>query len=238
MYRVVLHEADVAGNQTTQQTYLTVDNTPPTATVTLTAKDGWSYVSAPDTIWFNPNVASAFHFHLAGDDHGGIGVSGLITPGMGTGWSPALNGENPGTSVDRDFGWGVGAPAPGQRTASAVDQFQDQGTATFSVLSDGAGPTGGSATAGPSGTVVDLDLTAPTDSQSGLSEDPVEVDRASGPDCGSLSDYAPVDSIEPSRTSWSDGSVIGGECYQYQLLYRDNVGNSTAVTSNAIVAPM
>ncbi len=104
-------------------------------------------------------------------------------------------------------------------------------------------PTGGSIsyTNGDDPSPVTLTLSAGSDSKSGVKTGAgsATIERRSVavnsdgtcPTTG-WSAWAILTTIDSLSSSYDDGSVSGGNCYQYRYIVQDNVGNSTTYTSN------
>lgn len=110
-------------------------------------------------------------------------------------------------------------------------------TAGSGWIFDSSAPSGGSITYTDGYYVtasVDLTVADGTDSESGINTSSRIIQRKSatlsGGTCGS---YGSFGTITPTGTypNFTDSTVVSGNCYQYQYLVSDNVGNQATYTS-------
>jgi hypothetical protein len=140
--------------------------------------------------------------------------------------------------------------SPWNTTGLAAGQYDlrvittDNATNTFAsapvtVTVDNTAPTGSIGYSGgynTSGTV--LVIFSASDSGSGLNSGSGQLSRASASllngSCGGFGAFAPVGPagvVSP----YSDGSVITGNCYEYEYVLPDNAGNVATITSASVV---
>ena len=114
-----------------------------------------------------------------------------------------------------------------------------QDTVSRTVKIDKTAPSGGSITYTDgyyTTASVPITYTLGTDSESGLNTASGKIQRASatlsGGVCGSFGSF--TDLVTEFDGSYTDTSVASGNCYKYQYVIADNVGNSATYTSDNI----
>jgi hypothetical protein len=131
-------------------------------------------------------------------------------------------------------------PTDGSHTIVAVGSGGSQATSNgFTV--DTAAPTGGSAsyTNGYVTTAsVAVTMANGSDGGSGVNAGTTQLKRASaaltGGSCGTFGSFNPVGAAG-AASPYTDASVLSGNCYQYQYLVTDNVGNTATYSSASVV---
>ncbi|MCW2929022.1 MAG: Laminin sub domain 2, partial [Thermoleophilia bacterium] len=228
---------------------VTVDNDPPT----LTFKDFQEVVgtgfSHPDPtpgsakLYVNPATAGQVRVRFDAEDLG-TGVASVAYPAIGGGWTPAGGAGTLGTLPTYAFvyDWANPVTGSGLKAVTATDNSGNASTANFEVELDSSGPVGGSIAVTdqtaklPLG--VPIGITSATDSQSKLGT--VQIQRRQTNYLGNVCDpalwtiYGPVGPVNPGA-AWTDTGISNATCYQYQVVFTDNVGNPSTVTSSSVV---
>jgi hypothetical protein len=231
-------EVDLLVNDgTTKLTHPAADDTGPTHGVTLTAVGGKAYL-ASGTLYYNGTADGSFTLGDALADTG-AGPFQVTYPAVGTtGWThPAENVTTGPAYRSSTYSWTAGSTtSPGAQTITGEDLAQQTSTATVTLTNDSTAPSGQTVTlaAGPTygAASVGLTLVRGADAGSGVDAASGVVQRASAAyangTCGTFGAYATV-----TLVSGADASVLGGNCYRYQYLVSDNVGNQAASAPSA-----
>ncbi|MDQ1483407.1 MAG: hypothetical protein QOF35_1483, partial [Actinomycetota bacterium] len=226
--------ADTLGNSTTYQgTDIKVDLTAPAAPALTfgTFSNTWSSGS---TVFYR-SAASTGSFRAtasATDTRSGIATYGF--PGLGTNWSstPVSTGVN-------TYAWSVAPAAAGTSSVTATNNatLTSPGT-SFTLTADDTAPTPGSVTylnGATSGASNSVTFTGGTDAGSGVATATRVLQRSSATlttgICGTFGAFS-LRATNPT-SSYSD-SVTTGNCYKYQYVVSDNVGNVDTATSGSI----
>jgi hypothetical protein len=229
----------VAANAATASA--STDTTPPTNALSLTAGTNafLSGSGSPYTLYYRGNAAGSFKLVDAVAD-AGSGPASATFPAIGTtGWTHAaetVTTPSGGPYTSTAFGWTASPSNPGAYVVTGADKVGNTSTATVNFASDTAGPTGGSITYADGyyrTTSVAITLSTGTDAGSGVNAASAQVQRASASlsagACGTFGSFSNV-----SLTGSADTSVTSGNCYKYQYVVADNVGNSTTYTSSSV----
>jgi hypothetical protein len=177
---------------------------------------------------------------------GASGPASSTTSALGgttTGWVHApstVSAPSGGPYVSNAFTWSeLTSSSPTEVVTGADLAGNTTAAPTLTFTADSVGPTGGSVsyTNGYlTTTSVTVTFTAGSDAGSGLSASSRQLQRASATllngSCGAFGSFATV-ATNPT-SPYADATVSSGNCYQYQYVVSDNVGNPTAFTSASI----
>lgn len=234
--------ADRVGNLTTYASSNTVviDTLAPVQSLTLTAPVNASV--SGNTIFFRGGVAGSFRIADATSDTSVV-TSVAFPAAAATGFThnaETVLTSTAGVFTSTSFSFTSTAAAPTARTLTATDDAGNIGTQVVTFVRDATAPSGGSVSY-TNGVVnelrVALNLAAGTDLGSGLAAAGPVVRRAaatynaSSQACGAFGAFATV----ASAATGADTTVLSGDCYMYQLVVTDAVGNSVTYTSAAVV---
>ncbi|HEY8844671.1 MAG TPA: Ig-like domain-containing protein [Gaiellaceae bacterium] len=228
--------ADNVGNPTTytSSNVVKVDTTAPAAPpLTLSKVTGtqWEHVSGT-TLYYNAQAANAGSFTVdAAASDTESGVTSVTFPVVF-----GADGLTDATSpYQRTYSWTAAAVASGAQNVTALNNAGlTSSNSPFTVTKDVAAPGSGSITY-PNGydTTGSIALTIDegTDAGSGIASVSTLIERNSAPltngNCGSYVGWTTV--------SNPDTTVATGNCYQYRVTVKDNVGNTAAPYTSANV---
>jgi hypothetical protein len=241
-YRYVV--ADMVGNPTTYTSpAIKVDTTTPTVpTLAFSALTNTYASGAGSTLVYYRSTAIApatgsFTVTASSTDLAS-GITSYAFPVLGSNWSP------PGTSSVNTYSWS-GTPAPpGTKSLTATSNAAKTSPgAPFTVTADDTGPNGGAVdyvNGTNTGTTVSVTFVPGTDSGSGVGTAGLLQRKSatlSNGVCGTFvgAVYTTVANGTNPSSPVSDTGV-GGNCYMYQYLTVDNVGNQGAPATSANVA--
>lgn len=233
-YRYSYVVADSLGNTTTYTSGdVKVDTTAPSAP-TFTYTPGTATWASAGTVYYRSTAASGSFAVAASSTDAASGIGGIAYPSpLGTNWT--------GT-----YSW---SGTPGTPTNTTVTVTNNAGLTASAAMgpfvNDTTAPSGGSisyAAGYLSAASVPITWSAGTDAASGISTTLGALQRRSatlaspGGTCGSYGSWATV--ANPSVSPYTDTTVVNGNCYQYQYVASDNVGNTVTYTgSNTVKAP-
>jgi len=231
-YRFVV--ADTFGNTTTYTSGdIKVDTTVPSAP-TL-AYSALSNVSATgNTLYFRPGAASGSFTITATSTDPTAGIASYAFPSFGSGWT-----STPGALGVNTYAWtGANTATGGSPAVTATNNAATTSAAsTIAVTADSTAPTAGTITyadGSTTNTTVSVAFTTGSDSGSGLANRLLQRASATydGTTCAALGSFA---TIATDTASPFVDTVVRGNCYTYQYVVSDNVGNTTTATSTNVV---
>jgi len=231
-YRYVV--MDALGNASTYTSGdIKVDTTAPT-TPTLAYSAFTNTYWNGSTLYYRSGATSGSFTVTATSTDGASGVSSYTFPSLGTNWT-----GTPGALGVETYSWSGAPAAPGTVNVTATNFAGGTSAgAAFSPTADSTAPSGGSVSyvnGSTGGTTVSVTFAAGTDSGSGLGT--ALLQRASAPlsgiTCGSYGAFATVTG-GTNPTSPLVDTVTAGNCYKYQYVVSDNVGNSTTYSSASV----
>ncbi len=227
---------DALGNATTYTSGdIKVDATAPTTPALTFSAFSNSYWSGTGSSLYYRSGASTGSFTLtATSTDNASGVASYGFPSLGTNWT-----ATPGALGIDTYSWSGAPAAPGTVNVTATNYAgSTSATSPFTPMADGTAPTGGSVSyvnGSTGGTTVSVTFATGTDSGSGLGT--ALLQRASAPltgiTCGSFGAFATVTG-GTNPTSPLVDTVTAGNCYKYQYVVSDNVGNTTTNSSASI----
>jgi hypothetical protein len=257
LYRYVV--SDHVGNQTTYtsgdvkvQTIAAAGLTP---SITLSNATGNTFVSGT-TAFINPQTGKSGSFKVAAASSDA--VSGMVKvnfPGL-TGFTSGGGDVAAPGPYETTYSWsGTGATASGAKTVTGTNNATLTATSAFTVTPDSTAPSGGSVDAtglvGTGGrystsTTLAIAFSKGADGGgSGVAATGAQLLRASTAlfstdgqadgTCGAYSGFAPL--LTDPSSPYADnaaGGISAGNCYRYEYIVSDNVGNQTIYTSGDI----
>lgn len=229
-YRYVV--ADANGNSTTYTSGdVKVDAVaPPAPTLTFSATTNayWS-AAAPTIVYYRPAATSGSFTATALSVDPASGIASYTFPTLGTGWT-----ITPGTKGVYTYSWSAANPAAA--TGGSVTATNNAGTVSpsspFTLTVDSVAPTASSVTyadGATTATTTSVSFTTGTDAGSGIGSRLLQRASATltGTSCGTFGAFATVTS-GTNPTSPVTDPITAGNCYKYQYLVSDNVGNAAA----------
>lgn len=236
-YRYVV--ADANGNSTTYTSGdVKVDAVaPPAPTLTFSATTNayWN-AAAPTIVYYRPAATSGSFTVTALAVDPSSGIASYVFPTFGTGWT-----LTPGTKGVYTYSWS--AANPFAATGGSVRATNNAGTVSpaspFTLTIDSVAPTASTisyADGATAATTTSVSFTTGTDAGSGIGTRLLQRASAtlSGTTCGAFGAFATVTN-GTNPTSPVVDSTPGGNCYKYQYLVSDNVGNAAAAATSASV---
>jgi hypothetical protein len=227
--------ADLLGNSTTYVSGdIKVDTTAPTAPTFAASALTNTYLTG-STLYYRAAATSGSVTLTASSTDPGSGILSYAFPAFGTNWT-----STPGSTGVNTYSWSGSPAAPGSPAIVATDNANLTVSTTLTVTNDSTAPTG-SAPTYVSGTLssasVSVTIPAGADSGSGLATAAGLLQRRSAPMtagvCGSYGSFGTI-ATGPS-SPYADTTVANNNCYQYQFVYADNVGNTQTYASSTVV---
>jgi VCBS repeat-containing protein len=232
-YRYVV--TDNVANQTTstQTADAKVDNSAPAAPgLAYSAMTNMS--ATVNALFYRPGAAGGFTATASATD-AQSGIASYTFPTLPAGWTVS------GSGAARSWTYTINPTAPlGNQNVTATNNAGLTSSATaFTVTADSTAPSGQSVTiTGGYYTTLSVPLTLAngSDAGSGINAASGVVKRASatlsGGACGTFGGFTTT--VTPS--GGADTTVATGNCYEYQYLISDNVGNQSAASATSAVA--
>ena len=234
-YRYQYVVADAQDNVTTYQSPdIKVDRTAPAAPTF--AFSAFTNASATgNTVYYRSGASTGALTVTASATDASSGIASYAFPGFGTGWTSA-----PGALGVNTYSWAAPNPAtPGSPNVTATNNAAliSSGSA-ITMTADSTAPTPGTITyadGSVAATSVSVAFTTGTDSGSGLGTRLLQraAAPASGATCGSYGAFATVTG-GTNPTSPLIDTITAGNCYKYQYVVADNVGNQDTATSSSV----
>jgi hypothetical protein len=229
--------ADTLGNSTAYTSAdIKVDLTVPTPAPSLSfGAFTNTYWSSGSIVYYRGAAASGSFTATASATDPRSGIFSYAFPVLGTNWT-----STPVALGVSTYSWSAAPLAPGTKSVTATNNATGISAATsFTPTADDTAPGAGTLSylnGTTSGTTNSVTFTTGTDGGSGLGTRLLQ--RASAPltsgTCGSYTGFSTVtNGINP--TSPLVDAVTGGNCYKYQYVVQDNVGNTSTTTSTNIV---
>ena len=232
--------SDNVGNQgtITSANVLKVDATAPVNNLSLSSQSGGSFLSGT-TVYYHGSTAGSFTITNALTDSGS-GPASSTFPALGgttTGWSHTASTDTTSPYVSTTFSWGTATTSSPSETVTGTDNAGNTVTTTLTFVNDSTAPTG-------SVTYTDGYVTSTTlsvsfnasDAGSGVNSGGGQLLRRSatlsGSSCGSYGSFAQVGTTGLS-SPFSDTAATGN-CYEYEYVVSDNVGNQGTITSSDV----
>jgi len=233
---------DIAGNAVTTALTFVSDTGAPTNSLALTPVSGGALLSGT-TVFYKGNTAGSFTLTDTVSDNGSGPASATFPAIATTGWAHAT--ETPTSPTGGPYGssafsWSASPTNPTGYIVTGRDNVGNSVTTSLTFTNDCTAPATGSVSY-TNGSVttqsVPITLANGTDGGSGINTAGTQLQRASvamtngacGPTYSSFSTIATAPAL-----SYSDTSVASGNCYKYQYLVTDQVGNSATYTSASV----
>ncbi len=241
-YTLQVAVTDAAGNTTTTNRAVVVDNIPPIVsapTITEGTNPQFQYAMpiGPATVWVNGSQGGTFTVQSSISEPDS-GMANATFPSLGSTFTSVGGTTVNAPPWEVTYTWTSGAtlPTPTPSTIYATDVAGNSATATFAVRVDTAPPVGGSITY-PDGLAPTVTITfvGGTDAGSGVASNVLRR-RESLTDAGGtcLNAWGAPGPIAVNPTSpYTDTTAQRGHCYQYSLRVIDNVGNEVDHVSSS-----
>jgi hypothetical protein len=241
-----------------------IDTTPPANSLSLTNVSGGLYpmagpLSDGTTVYYRGAAAGSFTIRNAvADTLSGPASSATSSLAGGSGWSHAsslVSTPAGGPYVSNTFSWGAGTSSSPSDTVTGRDVADNFASTTLDFVDDSTGPSGGSVDATglagsggrySSSTTLSIAFTKGSDSGSGLAPSGAKLLRASAAlsssdgigdgSCGSFGGFSQVGADDPGSPVTDDATsgISSGQCYRYEYVVSDRVGNTTTYTSTDV----
>ena len=233
-------------NQSSPSTFASIggqqwnDTTAPTSSLSFTSgtNPGGQYAASTGahawTYYYNAGATTTFTMTDTASD-AGSGIQSAEFPNLtttgftGTGLADTTSPYTSNTYTITT----ANTTAPSAQPVNVFDGAGNSTVETVTFVRDTTAPTGQTValSGGPYYTTLSVPLTLAngSDTGSGINTATGVVQRASATlsagSCGSFGAYAPV-----TLTGGADTTVVSGNCYRYQYLISDNVGNQSAAS--------
>lgn len=235
-YRYQYVVADALGNSTTYTSGdIKVDTTAPAApSLAFSAFTNTYWTGSGTTVYYRSAASSGSFTATASATDAASGVVGYGYPTLGTNWS-----STPGTLGVNTYSWSGAPAAPGAQQVTATNNAGSASAGSpFTLTADDTAPTAGTVSyvnGSTGGTTVSVSFTTGTDAASGIGTRLLQ--RASAPltgtSCGTYGSFATVVG-GTNPTSPLVDTVTLDNCYRYQYVVADNVGNTHTATSASV----
>jgi hypothetical protein len=236
--------ADNVGNRTTYTSagVTKVDSVAPIDSLSLEGAVNASQTG--NTVYYRGTVAGSFKVVDAPTDAASGPVSSTFPAIATTGWThevETISAPTGGPYVSSPFSWTAGAANPTVKTVFSTDLAGKSSTAaSLNFASDIVAPSGGSITYTNgilNSTSVPITTVNGSDGASGINTATTTIKRDVAPlttateTCGTFpGTYATTVTL----IGGADTSVTGGNCYRYEYLVSDKVGNQAVNTSAGV----
>ena len=235
-YTVRVVATDSASASSSMSRTFTIDNTSPVNSLSLAGQSGGGSFLSGTTLYYKGATAGSFQIKNTLSDalSGPASSATSALGGTTTGWAhtaSTVSTPSGGPYVSNSFGWNAGTTSSPTETVTGKDAVANQAVTTLTFVNDGSAPSGGSVsyTAGfYSATSVAVTFGTGTDAGSGVNATAAVLQRASAAlqANGSCGTYGGFSTIVTAPTSpYTDSSVVSGNCYKFQYVVPDNVGN-------------
>lgn len=235
-YRYQYVVADTMGNNTTYTSGdIKVDTTAPTTPTLAFSSFTNTYWGGSGTTVYYRSTASAGSVTVTGTaTDAASGVAGYSYPALGTNWT-----STPGALGVNTYSWSGAPAAPGTKNVTATNNATAvSANSPFTMTADDTAPTGSTVSyvdGSTGGTTVSVTFTTGTDAGSGIGTRLLQ--RASAPitgiTCGAYGSFATVVG-GTNPTSPLVDTVTTDNCYMYQYVVADAVGNVQTATSASV----
>ena len=234
--------ANWRGAESARSATVTTDSVAPTNSISLSTTGGAASLSGT-TVYYRGSVAGSLRVTNAVSDAGTGPASSTTGPlsGTTTGWShtPSTVATPAGGPYDSaPFTWASSTTSSPGVAVTGRDVAGNTAVTNLSFANDSTAPTAGTvsyANGSTTGGTVSVSFTTGTDAGSGLGTRLLQ--RASAPltgiTCGTYGAFTTVTN-GTNPTSPVVDSVTNGNCYKYQYVVSDRVGNQHTATSTNV----
>jgi hypothetical protein len=233
--------SDNVGNQATYTgaSIAKVDTVAPTNSLSLTSAVNASMTAS--TIYYRGNVAGSFKIADAVADAASGPASATYPVISTTGWvhnAETISTPVGGPYVSTDFSWTASPTNPTTKTVTGKDAAAKTTNASVLFVSDIVAPAGGSVTytnGVVSGSSIPVTAATGTDAASGISTATATIKRDSAPlEAGTCGAFPGTFATTVTLVGGADTAVTKGNCYRYQYLVPDKVGNLSTYSSASV----
>ena len=226
-----------AGTGTAQATLVIAPVSPPTTpTLTFSAFTNTYWSGAGSTVvFYRPGATGSFTTTASATD-AAYGIASYAFPALGAApWT-----STPGTLGVNTYSWSGTPVAPGTKNVTATNNAGViSANSPFTPTADSIAPTAGTVTyvnGTQSATSVSVSFTTGTDAGSGIGTRLLQRQSATltGVTCGAYGAFTTVTN-GTNPTSPVVDTVALGNCYKYQYVVSDNVGNSNTAVGASVV---
>jgi hypothetical protein len=246
-YVYTLIGTDNVGNTASISTTVEVDTTPPSNGLSLNVTSGSAYLGGT-TLYYRGGSGHSGSFTITntiGAESGPASSTFGSLGGTSTGWTftgSTVTTPTGGPYVSNSFSWataGGGTTSSPTEAITAADNAGNTTPTTLTFTNDETAPTGGSVSY-PNGyttSPVIISFTPGTDGQSGVSTGSGILYRGSATLSGGVCGTFTFAQVGPTGLSspYTDSALSSGNCYEYDYIVSDNVGNLAIYTSASIV---
>jgi len=215
-----------------------VDTAPPTNSLSLANAVNASITAG--TVYYRGNVSGSFKLVDAVADAASGPGSATFPAISTTGWThnaETISAPVGGPFVSTDFSWTAAPAIPTAKTVIGRDAAGLTTNASVSLASDVTAPTGVSISY-PNGNVspssIAITTANGTDSASGINLATVKIKRDSTTLSGNCGTFPGTYPTTVTLVGGADTNVSRGNCYRYQYIVTDNVGNVTTFSSASV----
>jgi hypothetical protein len=236
-YRYRYSVQDTLGNPTSYTSAdIKVDQTAPAApSLTVTAPTNVYWSGSGSTVYYRSTASTGTFTLTAGSTDTASGITGYSFPSLGANWT-----STPGALGVNVYSWSGAPAAPGTRQVTATNNATvTSANSPLTLTDDTTAPTAGSVTY-PNGsqTSTSLSVTFTTGTDAGAGIGTRLLQRASatltGSTCGTYGTFSTVAGGTNPASPFTD-TLSTGNCYEYQYVVSDNVGNLQTATSASVV---
>ena len=229
---------DTIGNSTTYTSPgIKVDLTAPSApSLAFSAFTNTWWPGSGTTVYYRSAAASGSLTATGTSTDAVSGIASYAFPGLGTNWT-----STPGALGVNTYSWSGAPAAPGTKQVTATNNAgATSSNSPFTMTADDTAPSAGTVNytdTTQSSTSISVAFTTGTDGGSGLGTRLLQRQAATltGSVCGSYGSFATISGGTNPASSPVVDTVTGGNCYKYQYVVSDNVGNvHTAASANVV----
>jgi hypothetical protein len=242
-YRYLI--SDVAGNQaiyTNAGVIIKADSVAPTNAFSITSPVGAFLDAAGPTLYYKGNAAGSFTLVDTVSDTASGPVSAAFPAIATTGWvhnAETVSTPAGGPFASTSFSWSANPTNPTAKTITVTDAAGNVASPSITFASDTTAPVSGtiSYTNGVLNALsVPVTTTAATDAGSGVAATTtIKRDVAAlttlTETCGT---FPATFATTVTLVAGADTSVTSGNCYQYEYIVTDKVGNQATFTSASV----
>ena len=235
-YRYQYIVKDTFGNSTTYTSPdIKVDNTVPTTPSLAFSAFTKAYWSGSILYYNSAAVGSGSFTATATATDTASGIASYLFPALGTGWTSTAGAL--GVNV---YSWSGTPAAPGTKNVTATNNAGGTSlNAPFTLTGDPTAPSAGSVTylnGSQTSTTISVTFTNGSDAGSGIATRLLQRQSAplTGNSCGTYTAFATVANGTNPSTSPLVDTVAHGNCYKYQYVVTDNVGNVRTNSSGSV----